>query len=456
MNLKAQNSLLLYERVAKAIFFIALIVFIANPTSQLGFANPLIRTRLTISIIILLIALTTALFLTNRRLKLNHPVPHESTNLDEALELINPIQNPVLYRVFQVLPWILITIALIGITEIFYYPLIFRMSQNHYFGIVAVALSLLAFQGLLKKTPETFRTLWNRKIIGSPVSSLSEESTKPDELHKKFLDNFSKTMNNSRQILAGLICGLLGSFWLIKSAFSWFSLSTAQNDPNVSSVFQFLMLSEILLWIITFSIGYIVGLLIWRMVVIGLTIHKLGKEFNLTLQRGHPDGCEGLAPLGNICLWNAIVISPAGIYLSARLVLVDYFQEYLYFLLIVVLAIAVISFFAPLWNIHKIMVVKRDEINYQLNQLSQHINLLSRELLNKGSKLDPNETENIGKKLDSIHKIYKNNQRIPVWPFNARILARFVTSQIVPLLSLMGLGQPIVEIIGNIIKFINV
>lgn len=357
---------------------------------------------------------------------------------------------------FQVFPWILIAVALIGITEIFYYPLIFRMSQNHYFGIAAVALSLLAFQFLLKKTPETFRTLWNRMIINHPVSSLSDASVNPDELYKEFLDNFSKMMNNPRQLIAGLICGLLGSFWLIKLAFFWFSLSTVQNNPSVSSIYQFFMLSEILLWTITFSVGYMVGLMVWRMVVIGLTVHKLGREFDLTLQRSHPDGCEGLAPLGNLCLWNAIIISPAGIYLSARLVLVDYFQEYLYFLLIVVLVIAVISFFAPLWNIHKVMAGKRDEINQQLNELSQNINLLSRELLDKGNILDPKEIETIEKKLDSLHKIYKDNQRIPVWPFNTSILARLVTSQIVPLLSIIGLGQPIVEFIGNIIKLISV
>ena len=456
MSQKVQKNLLLYERVAKVIFFIALIIFLANPTNQFSFANHLVKIRLTINIIILLIAFATTVFLTNRRLKLKHPVPSISANLDEALQLINPIQNSVLRRMFQILPWILILIALMGITEIVYFPLIFRMSQNHYFGIATVALSLLAFQVLLKKTPETFRTLWNRMLISGPANKLSDEFTNSDELYKNFLDNFSKTMNNPRQVLVGLICGFVGSLWLIKQAFSWFSLSTVQDDPTLSSMFQFSALSETLLWIITFGIGYIVGLLIWRMVILGLSVHKLGKEFDLTLQRGHPDGCEGLAPLGNICLWNAIIISPAGIYLSARLVLGDYFQEYLYFLLIVVLAIAGISFFAPLWNIHKIMVAKKDEIYQQLNQLSQSINQLSRELLNRGSHLDPTESEKIGKKLDSLHKIYMNNQKIPVWPFNTRILARFVTSQIVPLLSLIGLGQPIIEIIGNIIKFINV
>jgi len=165
MSQKVQNNLLFYERVANAISFIALFILLATPTFIYGSSGYSVIKKLVINIIILLIASATTLLLTNRRLKLTHPIHYKSRNLDEAFQSINPIQNPVLHRVFQILPWILILIALMGIFEPVDFPLIWSTSQNHYFGIATVALSLLAFQGLLKRIPETFRLLWNRKML---------------------------------------------------------------------------------------------------------------------------------------------------------------------------------------------------------------------------------------------------------------------------------------------------
>ena len=191
------------------------------------------------------------------------------------------------------------------------------------------------------------------------------------------------------------------------------------------------------------------------MVITGFMIHKLGKNFDVAVQRGHPDGCGGLASLGNLCLWNALVLSPGGIFYSARFFFdnISSYEEFHYFSLLAILGVASISFFVPIWNIHKIMVAKRNLIQKQLDKLGQSINSLSRDLLEKSNQLHPKESEKMTKKLEGLHKIYKANQTIPVWPFNTQTLAKFITSQILPLLSLLGLSEPIINIVKSLTTF---
>jgi len=468
MRPKTQTNLLFAERIAIIVFFISLLVFLTSPSPIIVFdptqKNINVVQRLGIIIIISITSLAIFLYLANRRLKIQQPVNWQIDDIDNAINSLKPIQNPILQFIFAYLPWVLIFVALIEIAELdSYYPpslqFFMRASFNHYMGIAAVGVSLLVFQNLIKQVPQTLFTLWARNII-SPGTGLEMKDLPPqvsgantEQFYKEYIQQFFCLLNDPRQIFFGLLCGIAGSSWLLDGIPRWL-LGIVSDTDNAAKIFP---LKFILETFITFFIGYVVGLQVWRMIVIGLMIHKLGFKFDLALQRGHPDGCEGLAPLGNLCLWSALTLSPAGIYLSARVVFDEfgYYLDLLYFLLFVIIAIASVSFFAPIWNVHKIMITKRETIRRHLDQLGQDINRLSWDLLHQGHGMDPVESEKIAKKLERLNQIYKDNQAIPVWPFNTRILARFVTSQIVPLLSLVGLGQPIVEITSNLMSFLT-
>jgi hypothetical protein len=49
---------------------------------------------------------------------------------------------------------------------------------------------------------------------------------------------------------------------------------------------------------------------------------------------------------------------------------------------------------------------------------------------------------------------YKRTEQIPTWPIDVSLALRFGTSQLIPLLSLTGLGKPIVDAIDRFGKFV--
>jgi hypothetical protein len=71
-------------------------------------------------------------------------------------------------------------------------------------------------------------------------------------------------------------------------------------------------------------------------------------------------------------------------------------------LLLVPLAYALISFLAPVWEVHQVMVAKRAEVWHQLDQLGQRINLLQRELLQQAEELEPDQYERLSQNLEQM------------------------------------------------------
>lgn len=396
--------------------------------------------------------------------RLPHSPPPTSGSVSEALESFQGVQSRALRWALRFLPWLMLLVTTVRLTAFEVGP----GNVMYFSGIVAAALSLFAFQVLMQRIPETFRILWDRNTVRArpkrptdaahSASVTTEESTPPEEQYRAFIDNVKRWLNDSRQRIMGVIIGLLGAGWIVVDSYrlgGWKALLDPFADPVLIGQF-----------IIEFIIGYIIGLLAWRMIVAGYQIWQMGMKFDLALQLGHPDRCGGLSPIGNLCLWNALIVSTAGVHLGGWIILgpilpeqysdlAAWYTPLFSTLLLVPLAVAAISFFLPLWSVHQIMVAKRALIQRQLDQLGQSINHLARELLDRADELDPVESEKMARKLERMQQIYRENQHISVWPFNTRILAKFTTSQIVPLLGLTGLGQPVLKAIAGLLDFLN-
>lgn len=223
--------------------------------------------------------------------------------------------------------------------------------------------------------------------------------------------------------------------------------------------------------VIEFFIAFIIGLMAWRMAITSIKIWQFGKKFFLKPQAEHDDGCGGLEPLGNLCLWNALIITIPGIFLGGWIIvgqsakysllpeaytfMAKSYTPLFFKLLLIPLVFAIISFLLPLWSIHHAMVTSRAAKQRELDQLSYEINQLDSKLLSQVDKLDPQESEKMVKKLELMQQTYQKNRFIPIWPFNTRIIVKFITSQAVPLLGLTGLGQPILKVIGSLAGFLS-
>ncbi len=76
-------------------------------------------------------------------------------------------------------------------------------------------------------------------------------------------------------------------------------------------------------------------------------------------------------------------------------------------------------------------------------------------MLNHAHELEPEESEKMAKKLELMQQTYQQNKDYPVWPFNYEILKKLALSQTVQVLSLTGLGKPILDAVKIVVDLLN-
>jgi hypothetical protein len=384
----------------------------------------------------------------------------ESPCIVNAALYFKSIRNPVLDKTVHFLPWALLvgsTIVTIMVDD----PMLTT-------GIIAAALSLLAFQYLMELVPKSLDAICNRGVLTLRRSSdeartaeLTSCSQPPVLLSqcRNFIEDFDRLINHPYgQWSMAIFFALLG---LIIAIFNW-----SAGDPNIIRMWRWETLNpfleggiimyrvgRLLEFVIDIFIGLIIGFMAWRMVVIGYEVWKVGQKFDVVPKPRHPDNSGGLSPLGNLCLWNALIITIPTIFLGGWIILLartDYFsghvgyEYYVTFflaLLPIPIAFAFIGFFFPLWQIHQLMAQKKAEMEREQIGVWYQIDRLDHELLNPDTV--PEDFDTKASKLEKMQEVYARSLQYPVWPFNLGIILTFLISQSVPILSLVltGIGQ---------------
>jgi hypothetical protein len=391
-------------------------------------------------------------------------------SVSNALETFESVQNNLVSTLLRYLPLLILLFAVFKTTKyILTNPIANNLTNTtnctinllinpvatypmYYSALLSSAISLLLFSSLMKRIPYTLGTLWGRKIIGLRDEAFGDsEAVKRDLTLKANLDSPSK-LEKQYVVFIRKFHDLLNRpyQWVFALAFSAFVFTW--HDYKYSYEGQ----------IMEHLIAFVIGFMAWRMIIIGVQVWQLGRKFDIDPQLGHPDECGGLEPLGNLCFWNGLILSILGIFLGGWIIIgpstEQYGNEYIsffYLLLLITMGWAVVSFLFPLWSVHSVLVAKREEIQPQLNQMGQEINHLSHEILDRCQELEPEENEKIAKKLAILQRTYQQHENYPVWPFNSDLIKKLTLSQTVQLLSLTGLGQPIlnwVKIIVEILK----
>jgi len=328
-------------------------------------------------------------------------------------------------------------------------------------GLISVQSAFIIFQFLLQRVPDIFETLWNRNII---MVQLQQSNKDPDsaeeptdeEIRKitaikysHFIIAFERCLNHPAQWALGILFAITA---FSRFFYKWhiFGYSVNFIDILTNKPGGWLSPNPFL---IEPTIGLFVGLVIWRLLIIGFWLRRIGKEFDLIPQLGHIDGCGGLRPIGDICLLNALILSIPSLFLGFWIVTAPSFKstagEYGYLvnffsiLLLPVIFLVFVSFFFPLWRIHKVMHTKGSEVKKQMDKIANSINDNTRYLLENVNELEEFEGEKISKKLNFMKQIYEQNHKIATWPFNLRIMINLFGSQVIPVLALV---KRIVEI----------
>jgi hypothetical protein len=353
--------------------------------------------------------------------------------------------------------------------------------------IAAVALTIIVFQLLMHSIPRALNITWRQGIINeiSANDCLDKESGDPQQTPKnchqehyaEFIREFEDMLNNGwGQYTLALVFSLilearsLFEFWkwlptefwtgLIYKAGGWYALYEGARLHLIVYLTDYPVEEPLKFWLgLTFEpfIGFLLGLIAWRMIVTSAYVRKLSQRFDLSPRMNNPDKCGGMEPIGRLSLLNASIISIWGVFLGGWIIMgpVTKYGGYytpLYFIMATLPVImAIVTFFLPLWGIHEVMANKKEDFNDELNELALNIHILTKEKFELTLKQKINS--DLDKNIEIMENIYQDIQNYPTWPFNHRIMIAFITSQAVPFLSLSGLAAPIANSIGSLIGF---
>lgn len=315
-------------------------------------------------------------------------------------------------------------------------------------GYIAVAIASIFFLRLFIETPETLKRLWNS-------GALKESQADPPDstAYIQFIRDSENNLNSSW----GWLLAFAGLVYYVAL------FSDVMAIQSIGGVVRFGLAA--LTWIV-------LGMIVWRLLIIGYMVSMIPRKFNLTVRPAHPDQSGGLQPLGDLCFANALVVIVPVIYFAAWIVVLAYprlltfypqladFKPYLEGGLIqgglfALTLLGLIVFFLPIMEIRRYMVRQRQVHQQRLDDLARRIDEINQRLINSAELTEPSEVQ---KQLDTLkwmRQIYQENKFFPVWPFNRDLALKLTASQVVPLLSLTGIGKPVLDVVGNLMGLLH-
>jgi hypothetical protein len=169
----------------------------------------------------------------------------------------------------------------------------------------------------------------------------------------------------------------------------------------------------------------------------------------------HPDNCGGLGQLGSFCL-NMVLPLLIGSVLLGLFSLFNVFHLQPFWIIIVditlvvvFLPLAVIVFFAPLWNIHSQMLRKRriyeDEFAERIIEFEERTKRLEEKLRSSLDKEELDKAKSAKEELEIVQVLHPNKTSYPLWPFDRSIALIFLTPQVITILTLLVRLAPMIK-----------
>lgn len=188
---------------------------------------------------------------------------------------------------------------------------------------------------------------------------------------------------------------------------------------------------------ITFSAAYMVSWILCRRVVASNALRLLYKKYRMIPVVLHPDGANGLAPVGNFAMRLLILAFLAAVWISFFVFLPVIFgfppnlklDTYLYMVGYIV-ALPIILF-VPVWSTHAAM---RDAKIRMLTTVAKNANYILLADEYNGSDGSTETDAQVSEAELRRRKFQLISERVGVWPFARPLLIRNVLGAAVPLL----------------------
>ena len=367
--------------------------------------------------------------------------------VDQAIQKLHIVRPVWLRRMYLVYPLILaaalcLDLVLWNGAGLIYHHLPRLLSY------LAVLLAFLLFVRLYDQLPATLRALWDRGCLKSKTNEGLRESE-----YTAFLEQFDKRLNSVWSWVLGI------AFVLLANVIPFDNVTIQGADWMV-------------LGLAAFSY-FLNGVGLWKLVIVAYTTLRLPVQFRIRVQPAHPDESGGLGPIGDLCFTNALILLGPALYFVAWVAYASspeifsgiseinqqmapysnaLHQGAFHIILLAILACELLVFLLPLYQIHREMVRQAAAHHQGLDALAQRMAALNLRLMANIETLDPAEVRKSMEEMKSLRDMYEHNAQVPTWPFKRSVVLKFLSSQIVPLLSLTGLAKPIIDALGGLVR----
>lgn len=329
------------------------------------------------------------------------------------------------------------------------------------FALMVLIIEVYVAKDFFASIPITFIELTKRNILKGLKNSSNTSQT-----FGTFLADFEKVLNYRIPLILG---GIIEVFILLALQRSGLFpiLSLPKNYPITILLLNFLTI----FFPMTIA-GYMISIVIWKCFATGYFVHRFSDSFELIIQPSHPDKVGGLKPLGDLMFSMALILIVASLALSVltvasqintaifSLLLKAYSTYqiqapyYLYstellakFFLGVAILLSFAVFILPIRNTHQAMRESRANLISSLAEVGNKISQLETQA--RKINIDYRQRNEAMAEIASLSKVYEAVYKAPVWPFDREILIKFFTPQLVSLLSLFGVVQPIIDVISS-------
>jgi hypothetical protein len=271
---------------------------------------------------------------------------------------------------------------------------------------------------LMEKVPGTFARL---RASGSLDANAGQEAT----------TRFVNRMNH----LIGDSLGIVFAVAVLR-----FYYSNWPSSGNIS-IADALLLGGVA--IIDISLAYaggvarIAGVTAWQ-------FRQFGRTGVLKVRPFHPDGCAGLAAIGQLFFVLSSIFIVIGIFLSGWLLFgwvlggglyrgfdsaFRVFGPWFAGSLIIAVLVSIAVFFLPLRAVHYLMRGETTNHAARLSTLARRITDLEESLYSPDSEPSPEQIESRLKQIESLRTAYLRQRGIPTWPADFETLGKFFSTQ---------------------------
>jgi hypothetical protein len=321
--------------------------------------------------------------------------------------------------------------------------------------VTIIAATAWTFTLWLEHIPTIFQfVVKGRRIISlQPNEDVSQK-------YKQFLQEYQRILLSSQRMWMIILLTTLALVFSLVLLLPGLPLivSSFPRDPLYSLLRVLSALLAVLIPLPLCAYFFAVGA--WIVYSTGSTLRKVTKSFELVVVPNHPDGCGGLKWLGNFCLGMALPLllslSFLGVWgiggaltvgVTPAIIAVN---SILFFGII----LSILAFFVPLWGIHQQMLSKEEAYENEFVEQTGKLEQTMRSALLVEKNIQ--KAKEAKEEWDMTQVIYANTRDYPVWPFDRGILLKFLTPQIVPILSLVvGISPPAAEALKSILSIIS-